>query len=145
MDDRQTSDASSSTADAGVHEALAYAARVLIDQDAVVSGAAAGGEPWKYYDLGPGYCTSAYFTICPHRMACVRCDWYLPKGSARALYLEGKANIARMKEELPLTPDERVVVEGDMEKLEKLCARLADQPTLDGTTPRELATLRLRE
>ncbi|MDP9352562.1 MAG: site-specific integrase [Chloroflexota bacterium] len=126
-------------ADAGVHEALAYAARVLIDQDAVVSGAAATGEPWKYYDLGHGYCTSAYFTSCPHRMACVRCDWYLPKGSARALYLESKANMARMKEELPLTPDERAVVEGDLEKLGELCARLADVPTPAGPPPRQLA------
>lgn len=30
---------------------------VLIDRDAVVSGAAARGEPWQFFDLGHGHCT----------------------------------------------------------------------------------------
>ncbi|MGW7730878.1 hypothetical protein [Streptomyces canus] len=28
---------------------------VLVDRDAVASGAAATGEPWQYYDLGHGW------------------------------------------------------------------------------------------
>lgn len=52
---------------------------VLVDNDAVVSGAAAAGEPWKYFDLGHGYCTLAEWQSCRYRMACARCDWYLPK------------------------------------------------------------------
>jgi integrase len=125
--------------DSGVHETLAYAAKVLIDQDAVLSGAAANGQPWKYYDLGHGYCTNAFFTTCPHRMACVRCDWYLPKRQSAAQYLESKANLARLKEEIPLTEEERAIVDGDLKQLEALCERLIDVPTLERTTPRELA------
>ncbi|WP_280383635.1 tyrosine-type recombinase/integrase [Nocardia wallacei] len=34
--------------------------QVLIDRETILSGAASGGEqPWKYYDLGDGYCTYA--------------------------------------------------------------------------------------
>jgi hypothetical protein len=49
---------------------------VLVDREAVVSGAAADGEPWQHYDLGHGYCTYTFFEQCPHRMACARCDFY---------------------------------------------------------------------
>src|SRR3712207_7516304 len=45
---------------------------------------------WKHYDLGHGYCTYDFFDQCPHRMACARCDFYLPKDSAKAQMLEGK-------------------------------------------------------
>jgi integrase len=38
---------------------------VLIDQDAVRAGVAAG-EPWRFYDLGHGYCTYDFFDQCPH-------------------------------------------------------------------------------
>lgn len=31
--------------------------QVLIDREAILTGAAAGGEPWKFYDLGDGYCS----------------------------------------------------------------------------------------
>jgi hypothetical protein len=47
--------------------------QVLIDRDTILSGAAAGGEPWKYYDLGEGFCTYDFFARCPHRLACARC------------------------------------------------------------------------
>ena len=36
--------------------ALIRAIEVLVDQDVVRSGRAAT-EPWKFYDLGHGYCT----------------------------------------------------------------------------------------
>ena len=42
---------------------------VLIDREAVESGAAAGGAPWQYFDLGHGFCTYSFFEQCPHRMA----------------------------------------------------------------------------
>jgi hypothetical protein len=42
------------------------AIEVLIDRDAVASGAAAAGEPWRLYDLGHGYCTYDFFDRCPH-------------------------------------------------------------------------------
>jgi hypothetical protein len=43
---------------------------VLVDREAVTSGAAAAGAPWRFYDLGHGYCTYDFFDQCPHRMAC---------------------------------------------------------------------------
>ena len=63
---------------------------VLLDRDAVASGAAAAGEPWQHYDLGHGYCSYTFFEQCPHRMACARCDFYTPKDSAKAQLLEAK-------------------------------------------------------
>ncbi len=66
------------------------AVEVLIDQDASRTGRAAA-EDRKHYDLGHGYCTYDFFDQCPHRMACARCSFYVPKDSSRALLLEGKA------------------------------------------------------
>ena len=63
---------------------------VLVDRDAVTSGAAAAGEPWQHYDLGHGWCTYSFFEQCPHRMACARCDFYTPKDSTKAQLLEAK-------------------------------------------------------
>jgi hypothetical protein len=57
---------------------------VLLDRDAVASGAAASGEPWQYYDLGHGFCSYTFFEQCPHRMACAKCDFYTPKDSTKA-------------------------------------------------------------
>jgi hypothetical protein len=57
---------------------------VLVDRDAVASGAAAAGEPWRHYDLGHGYCTYTFFEQCPHRMACAKCDFCAPKSPCRA-------------------------------------------------------------
>ena len=112
---------------------------VLIDQEAVLSGAAAAGETWKYYDLGHGFCTYSFYVQCEHRMACAKCPFYLPKDSARAQILEGKANLARMLELIPLTEDERAAMEDGQEAYDKLLAKLADVPTPVGPTPRTLA------
>ena len=30
---------------------------VLIDQDAIAEGLVESGKPWRYYDLGHGFCT----------------------------------------------------------------------------------------
>ena len=65
--------------DAGYFSRNVRAIEVLIDQDAVTSGAAASGTPWRYYDLGHGWCSYEFFDQCPHRMACARCDFYVPK------------------------------------------------------------------
>src|SRR5207253_3833237 len=42
---------------AGYFERNIRTVKVLIDQDVIKSGAAANGIPWKFYDLGHGYCT----------------------------------------------------------------------------------------
>ncbi|MCI0686383.1 MAG: hypothetical protein L0Y54_03965, partial [Sporichthyaceae bacterium] len=62
------------------HTSAGYFARnvrtieVLVDRDAVTTGAAIDGQPWQHYDLGHGYCGYSFFEQCPHRMACARCD-----------------------------------------------------------------------
>lgn len=76
--------------------------KVLIDQEAVRKGRAVT-EPWKYYHLGHGYGSYDFFEQCPHRMACAKCSFYLPKESSASALLEGKSNLLRMRREIPLT------------------------------------------
>jgi hypothetical protein len=126
-------------ADAGYFARNMRSIEVLIDRDAIVSGAAACGEPWRFYDLGHGYCTYEFFDQCPHRMACAKCSFYRPKGSSQAHLVEAKGNLLRLKQEMPLTEDEAAAVDDGLGALERLCAQLADMPTPAGPTPRQLA------
>ena len=93
--------------DAGYFARNVRTIEVLVDRDAVASGAAAAGEPWQYYDLGHGYCTYTFFEQCQHRMACAKCDFYAPKDSAKAQLLEAKDNLQKMLASIPLSDDER--------------------------------------
>jgi integrase len=126
--------------DAGYFGRNVRTIEVLIDQDAIKSGAAAHGEPWRFFDLGHGYCLYEFFEQCPHRMACARCSFYRPKGSTRAQLLEGKANLVHMLQEIPLSEEERAAVEDGIEAMENLCQQLADVPTPAGPTPHQLFT-----
>ena len=111
---------------------------VLLDQEAVMNGAASRGEAWKYYDLGHGYCTNPFWAQCAHRMACARCPFYRPKDSLKEQLVEGKANLVHMLEFVSLTEDEKVLVTEGVELHQELIERLADVPTPAGPTPREL-------
>jgi hypothetical protein len=115
---------------------------VLIDREVVASGKAAH-EPWKFYDLGHGYCTYDFFDQCPHRMACAKCGFYVPKGTSRAQLLESKENLLRMRQEIPLNEAELAAVDDGLTALESLLDQLADVPTPAGPTPRELRTSEL--
>ena len=110
---------------------------VLIDRDAVIDGKA-GLEPWKFYDLGHGYCSYDFFDQCPHRMACAKCSFYVPKNSTRSLMLEGKSNLLRMRQEIPLKDTELAAIDDGVVAFEKLLAQLADVPTPAGPTPRQI-------
>jgi integrase len=125
--------------DAGYFSRNVRAIEVLIDRDAVASGAAASGEPWQHYDLGHGYCTYTFFEQCPHRMACARCDFYTPKDSAKAQLLEAKSNLQKMTAAIPLTDDEQAAIEDGQAAIDRLLGKLADTPTPAGPTPRQLA------
>jgi integrase len=118
---------------------------VLLNQDAVLSGAAARGEVWKYYDLGHGYCTNTFWAECKHRMACARCPFYRPKSATLDQLLEGKANLVRMLEYVKLTEDEHLLVTEGIQLHQTLIERLADLPTPVGPTPRELENTRQGE
>jgi site-specific recombinase XerD len=123
-------------ADAGYFERNMRAIEVLVDQDAVKQ--AAVGEPWRFYDLGHGLCAYEFFDQCAHRMACARCDFYRPSESSLVQLVKAKANILRLLQELPLTDDEKAVVDGDVVAIERLTAKLANRPTPSGQTPSEL-------
>jgi hypothetical protein len=114
---------------------------VLLDRDAVASGAA-GGQSWQHYDLGHGYCSYTFFEQCPHRMACARCDFYIPKKSGKAQLLEAKDNLQRMLASIPLTDDERAAVDDEQAALDSLLGKLANVPTPAGATPRQMAYYR---
>ncbi|WP_426780952.1 hypothetical protein [Pseudomonas syringae] len=101
-------------------------------------------DPYTFYDLGDSYCSNPFWSSCPHRMACASCDFNLPKASARAQALESKTSIGRYLEAVPLTADERAIVEGDLEKLDGLIRKLDDVPALNGRTPSEIDAKRGR-
>jgi hypothetical protein len=89
-------------------------------------------------NLGHGLCTYSFFEQCPHRMACARCDFYVPKASSKGQLLEAKDNLQRMLIEIPLTEGERAAVEDGQDALGRLLAGLTDVPTPAGPTPRAL-------
>lgn len=124
--------------DAGYFARNLRTIEVLLDRDAVTSGDAAAGQPWQHYDLGHGWCSYSFFEQCQHRMACARCDFYTPKGSARAQLLEASSSLQRMLAEIPLTDDEQAAVSDDCEALARLLERLTDTPTPAGPTPRQI-------
>jgi hypothetical protein len=122
----------------GYFERNVRAIEVLIDQDIVLQGLG-DKEPWKFFDLGHGYCTYDFFDQCPHRMACAHCSFYVPKRSARADMLEAKSNLLRLRQEIPLTESELAAVDEGLAAYEKLLSGLVDVPAPDGETPRQLA------
>jgi Phage integrase family len=124
-------------AKAGYLEQNLATIEVLLDQEAVRSGAAARGEPWKYYDLGHGYCLNDFWAECKHRMACARCPFYRPKESLADQLLEGQANLLRMLEFVQLTEEEKLLVTEGIDLHQTLIEQLADTPTPAGPTPRE--------
>ncbi|HBY95356.1 MAG TPA: transposase [Chloroflexi bacterium] len=111
---------------------------VLIDQDAIRSGAAQEDQPWRFYDLGDGLCSYDLFDQCPHRLACARCAFYVPKRSSRAQFLEAQANLQHLLQAITLTESEQAAVEEGVLVMAKLATQLQDVPTPVGPTPREL-------
>ncbi|MEV0900056.1 tyrosine-type recombinase/integrase [Actinoplanes sp. NPDC049802] len=125
--------------DAGYFARNIRTIEVLVDRDAVTSGAAVAGAPWQYYDMGHGYCTYTFFEQCQHRsMACARCDFYTPKAWSKGQLLEAKDNLQRMLTSILLTDDERAAVDDGQAALDQLLKRLVDVPTPAGATPREI-------
>jgi hypothetical protein len=61
--------------------------------------------------------TYSFFEQCRHRMACARCDFYVPKDSTRAQLLEARGNLQRMLAQIPLTDDEQAAVEDGASQL----------------------------
>ena len=58
--------------------------------------------------------------------------------------IEGKANLLRLRQEIPLLDDERAAVDDGVEAMDALLARLVDEPTPDGgRSPRKRTMLLL--
>jgi hypothetical protein len=122
---------------AGYFERNLRTIEVLVDQQAVRAGLA-GDAPWKYYDLGHGYCTYDFFDQCPHRMACAKCSFYQPKDSTAPALAEGRSNLLRMRQEIPLGESEIAALDDGVSALESLLGRLDNVPTPAGLTPLQL-------
>lgn len=116
---------------AGYFERNRRMVSVLIDQDAVMAGQVQQGEAWRYYDLGHGLCSYDFFEQCPHRMACAKCSFYLPKSSSKAQYIEGRQNLLKLMQEIPLTEDEQAAIENDIGAMDKLIDKLKNIETPD--------------
>jgi integrase len=123
--------------DAGYFDRNIRTVEVLIDQDAVKSGSAAN-QPWLFYDLGHGFCTNDFFDQCPHRMACPKCAFYRPKPAAEDAWRDGKANLLRLRQSIPLREEEIAAIDDGVAAFEQLLAQLAEVPTPAGPTPAEL-------
>ena len=94
--------------------------QVLLDRGAIESGAASRGEAYKFVHLGHGYCANPYWAQCQHRMACQRCDFYVPGDSTRAQALEANTHNQRLMEQIPITETERKALAGDQAALQQL-------------------------
>ncbi len=123
--------------DAGYFERNLRAIDVLIDQSAIRRGVAET-EPWKYYDLGHGYCTYDFFDQCAHRMACAKCSFYLPKGSSAASLLEGKQNLLQLRQRIPQLESEIAAVDDGVQAFDALLKSLEAVATPSGGTPKDL-------
>jgi hypothetical protein len=106
--------------DARYFERNVAVVQVLLDRSAIESGAAARGEPYKYVNLGHGYCSNPYWSQCQHRMACQRCDFYVPGESGRAQALEASDHNQHLMEQIPMTETERKALAADQAALDKL-------------------------
>lgn len=115
-------------------------ATVLVDREAIASGAVQHGEPWKYYDVGHGFCTHDFFETCPHRIACARCASYVPKASSVPQLQQAHDNLLQMRAAIPLTDAMVTAIDEGVEAITNLLETLADIPTLSGETPRQLGT-----
>ena len=99
------------------------AIEVLVDQELVRNGRAAN-EPWKFYDLGHGYCTYDFFDQCPHRMACAKCSFYLPKDRRKRSFSKPKQNLLRLRQDILLADAELSAVEDGLTAYEQLLKKL---------------------
>jgi len=71
-------------------------------------------------------------------MACAKCSFYLPKDATATILFEGKKNLLRMRQEVPLGESEIAALDDGVSALESLLNRLANVPTPAGPTSLQL-------
>lgn len=106
--------------DARYFERNVAVVQVLPDPAAIEGRAAAKRETYKYIHPGHGYCANPYWAKSVHRMACQRCEFYVPGDSAKAQALEANAHNLKLLEQIPVTETERKALGGDRKALQKL-------------------------
>jgi hypothetical protein len=74
----------------------------------------------------------------PHRMACARCGYYVPKDSTKGQLLAAAGANEALYEEIPIREEERLALEGDAEAIRQLVNGLDVVPAPDGRTPLEM-------
>ncbi|WP_267432218.1 site-specific integrase [Erwinia psidii] len=74
---------------AGYFERSRRMVSVLPDQNAILAGLPKPGNP-GVITTWVTVCAATIFAQCPHRMACAKCSFYLPRNSSEAQYREGK-------------------------------------------------------
>jgi hypothetical protein len=84
------------------------------------------------------YCTYDFFEQCQHRMACAKCDFFMPKESTAALLLEGRTHLLRLLQGIPVREAEQAAIEDGVAAYENLLSKLADVPTPAGPTPHQI-------
>lgn len=77
-------------------------------------------------------------------MACARCEFHIPGQSQAATALVAKEGLQRMLTEMPSDEAERAVVEGGVDAMDSLAAKLRHVPTPDGRTPAEIEAARAK-
>jgi hypothetical protein len=71
-------------------------------------------------------------------MACPRCAFYRPKPDTENTWRDGKANLLRLRQSIPLREEEIAAIDDGVAAFDQLLAQLADVPTPAGPTPAEL-------
>ena len=124
--------------DAGYFSRNVRTVEVLVDRDAVASGAAAPASPGSTTTSATATAPTPSSSSARTAWPAPRCDFYTPKDSSKAQLLEAKENLQKMRAMIPLTEDEQAAVDDGSAALDRLLDRLADIPTPAGPTPRQL-------
>lgn len=98
-----------------------YFNRVRMIPVLVGTQADAHGQVELYYDLGDGLCSNPEWAKCPFRLGCLKCPMYVPEDTAQQI--RARAGIKRFMEMVPLSEEEEVAANGDLEKLTELIER----------------------
>ncbi len=89
--------------------------------------ALARGQPAVFYYLGQGsYCGNPAWHACPHRLACLKCPMFIGPDLAREL--EARDGIMDFTQQVPMTPEERAAVDGDIAALNRMLAAKESMP-----------------
>lgn len=128
-----------SPAEANVGHSYWYLVRTYLDINAIITGTATSGTPWRYTEVAEGYCTYPFYAECPHRLVCAHCSYYLSTEEETQLsHFERDQHTLRLLQDLTISAAELAVTENKQDAAQQLREALVDVPTPAGPTPRQL-------